>query len=264
MRADEIMTPSPITIDKDLPLTDAIDLMQRHEISRLVVLDAGKLVGIVTERDIARKLSSTSSYRLPPGRMRVSSVMTTNPITIAPDVPAKQAAELMLNRNISGLPVVRDDKLVGIVTKMDFAKVCVNFAEIFAGQIMRPNPVAVSPGNRVIHARKLLLNEGLIGLPVIEGDETVGIVTVHDLAMRMAAFQKVVPDRHKGARIRYLLIGDIMSQPPTCTRTDAKLPEVARIMLDNRFSSLPVLDLEDRLVGMITKTELTEVARERL
>jgi CBS domain-containing protein len=264
MLVKQIMTSSPITIDKDLPLTDAIDLMQHHEISRLIVLDAGGLVGILTERNIARKLCSTSSYRLLPSRMRVSSVMTANPVTVAPNASAKEAAGLMLDRNISGLPVVDRGTLTGIVTKMDFAKVCLEFGDIFAGQIMQPNPVTASPGNRVIHARRLLLDEGLIGLPVVEGDETVGIVTVRDLAMRMAAFQKIVPDKHKGARIRHLLIGDIMTQPPVCTRTDAKLSEVARIMLDNRFSSLPVLDLEDRLVGLITKTELTKVAYERL
>jgi CBS domain-containing protein len=258
------MTKEVITVDKGLSLIRAIDQLRRNEISRLVVVEAGKIVGIVTEKDIARELGSISAYRLPPSRMHVSSAMTANPITVAPDLMAKQAAEIMLDRNVSGLPVVADDKLAGIVTKMDFAKVCSSYEDIFVGQVMQAKPTTISPFDRVVHARKLLLEGGLIGLPVMEEDELVGIVTIRDIAMRLAAFQEVVPDRYKSERIRNLLVEDIMTQPAVSTRTDAKLSEVARLMLERRFSSLPVLNLEGELVGLISKTELTKVARERL
>lgn len=258
------MTKEVITVDKGLSLIRAIDQLRRNEISRLVVVEAGKIVGIVTEKDIARELGSISAYRLPPSRMHVLSAMTANPITVAPDLMAKQAAEIMLDRNVSGLPVVADDKLAGIVTKMDFAKVCSSYEDIFVGQVMQAKPTTISPFDRVVHARKLLLEGGLIGLPVMEEDELVGIVTIRDIAMRLAAFQEVVPDRYKSERIRNLLVEDIMTQPAVSTRTDAKLSEVARLMLERRFSSLPVLNLEGELVGLISKTELTKVARERL
>jgi len=103
-----------------------------------------------------------------------------------------------------------------------------------------------------------------VGLPVVEGGSLVGILTVRDLAMKLAAFQEVVPDRFKSERIRNLLVGDIMTQPAVSTRTDEKLAEVARVMFEKRFSSMPVLNLEGELVGLITKTGLAEVARERL
>jgi CBS domain-containing protein len=82
--------------------------------------------------------------------------------------------------------------------------------------------------------------------------------------MRLAAFQEVVPDRYKSERIRNLLVGDIMTQPAVTVRTDLKLPQAAKLMLEKRFSGLPVENLDGELVGMLTKTELTEVARERL
>jgi CBS domain-containing protein len=264
MRVGQVMNPEVITIDKDVPLVEAIDRLKRHEISRLVVLESGKIVGIITEKDIARELGSASAYRLPPGRLHVSSAMVVNPITVAPDVMAKRAAEVMLDHDISGLPVIAEDKLVGIVTKMDFAKICSTYDDIFSGQVMQANPITVSLGDRVIHARKLLLEEDLIGLPVVDGGKLIGMVTIRDIAMRLADFQEVVPDRYKSERIRNLLVDDIMSQPAVSTRTDTKLSEVAKLMLERRFSSLPVLNLEGELVGLITKTELTEVARERL
>ena len=157
-----------------------------------------------------------------------------------------------------------EGKLVGIVTKLDFAKVCSDLEDIFAGQVMQSSPITVSLTDRAIHARKLLLEEDLVGLPVVERGILVGMVTVRDLAMKLAAFQEVVPDRYKSERIRNLLVSDIMTRPATSARTDAKLSEVARLMFEKRFSSVPVLNLQSELVGLITKTELTEVAWERL
>jgi CBS domain-containing protein len=264
MRVSQIMTSPAITIDKDMSLADAISLMEKHVISRLIAVKGGEIVGIITERDIARELGSTKSYRIPPGRMRVSSVMRANPITVAPDIMAKRAAEIMLDNDISGLPVVSGGKLQGIVTKMDFAKVCSSYEDIYVGHVMEPHPITVSPTDRLIHARKILLDEGVVGLPVVEGGELVGIVTIRDVAMRLADFQDVVPDRYKSERIRNLLVGDIMSRPTVTARTDDELSKVARIMLERRFSSLPVLNLKGEVVGLITKTELTEIARERL
>ncbi|MDH5443179.1 MAG: CBS domain-containing protein, partial [Hadesarchaea archaeon] len=105
MRVSQIMSSPVVTLDKDQPLANAIDLMRRNEISRLVALEAGKIVGMITEKDIAREMGSSTAYRLPPGRMHVSNVMTPNPITVAPEVIVKRAAEIMLDHDISGLPV---------------------------------------------------------------------------------------------------------------------------------------------------------------
>jgi CBS domain-containing protein len=258
------MSSPVITIDKDASLADAVDSLKRNEISRLVVVEAGSIAGVLTEKDLVRELGSAHAYRLPPGRLHVSGAMTSNPITVAPEVMAKRAAEIMLNHDISGLPVVEQEKLVGIVTKLDFAKVCSGYEGVYAGQVMQGSPITASPGDRVIHARKLLLEEDLIGLPVVEGGALVGIVTVRDVALRLAAFQEVVPDRHKSERIRNLLIEDIMSQPAVSVRTNERLSRAAKLMLERRFSSLPVLNLEGELVGLLTKTELTQAARERL
>lgn len=264
MRVNQIMNSPAIALDKDRPLSNAIDLMKKNEISRLVALDGGRIVGVLTEKDIAREMGSAHAYRLPPGRMHVSSVMSSNPITIAPDVTAKRAAEIMLDHDISGLPVVEGDNLAGIITKLDFAKVCVNYQDVYVGQVMQASPTTVSPSDRVIHARRLLLDEDLLVLPVMEGGNLAGVVTVRDVAMKLAAFQEVVPDRYKSGRIRNLLVGDIMTQPATTIRTDFPLPRAAKLMLERRFSGLPVVNLESELVGLLTKTELTEVARERL
>jgi len=258
------MSSPVVTLEKDRPLADAIDLMKKEQISRVVATHNGRVVGIVTEKDIARELGSIHSYKMTPGQLYVSSVMTSDPISVAPDVMAKRAAELMLDHDISGLPVLEGGKIVGIVTKMDFAKICLEYEDVYVGQVMQASPTTVSPGDRVIQVRKLLLEEEILALPVVENRALIGIVTARDVAMKLAAFQEVVPDKYKSERMRNFLVGDIMTQITMTTRTDTKLPEAAKLMLDKRFSGLPVENLDGELVGLLTKTELTEVARERL
>ena len=264
MRVSEIMSSPVITLGTDRNLANAIDLMQRQEISRLVSTKNGRVVGVLTEKDIARVLGSVHAYRLPLRRLHVPSVMSVDPISVAPDVVARRAVELMLDHNVSGLPVLEEDRLVGILTKMDFAKICVKYDDVYVGQVMQASPTTVSPADRVIHAMKLLLEGDLLALPVIERGSLVGIVTIRDVAMNLAAFQEVVPDRYKSERVRNLLVSDIMSQPPMTTHTNTMLSQTAKLMLGKRFSSLPVENLDGELVGLITKTELTGVARERL
>jgi CBS domain-containing protein len=264
LRVSEIMSSPAICVDKDESISGAIERMEKERISRLVVLEGGRIVGIVTEKDLVRELGSARTYRLPLSRIHVSSAMTPDPVTVAPDITAKRAAELMLDHNISGLPVVEEGRLIGIVTKMDFARVCAGYGDVYVGQVMQSGPLTVPPTDRVIHVRKLLLEEDLLALPVLEEGRISGIVTMRDVARALASFHDVVPDRYKPERIKNLLVGDIMTRPAVCARTDQPVSDAAALMFERRFSAMPVVNLDGALVGLITKTELTELARERL
>ena len=95
--------------------SDARALMRRHGIRRLPVLSHGSLAGIVT-------LSDLDSGRPGP---TVSEIMTPDPATVGPDETLERAALMMLNRRISGLPVVEENKLVGMITETDIFRALV-------------------------------------------------------------------------------------------------------------------------------------------
>ncbi|HHV71835.1 MAG TPA: CBS domain-containing protein [Clostridia bacterium] len=118
------MTPNPITVDKDVNILDALKLMQDNQIRRLPVMDNGRLVGIVTDRDLREVSPSPAStlsifelnYLL--SKTKIKDIMTKNVITISPDALIEEAASLMREHTIGGLPVVDDNgKLVGIITE---------------------------------------------------------------------------------------------------------------------------------------------------
>jgi len=119
------MTPNPIVIDPETSILDALHIMKEKKVRRLPVVAHGKLVGIVTEKDLREspslKATSLSIFELNYllAKTPVSEVMTKDPITVTPDTTIEEAAVIMRDNQISGLPVVDDGKIVGIVTETD-------------------------------------------------------------------------------------------------------------------------------------------------
>lgn len=119
------MTPNPIVIDPEVSILDALHIMKENKVRRLPVVAHGKLVGIVTEKDLREspslKATSLSIYELNYllAKTPVKEVMTKDPITVTPDTTIEEAAVIMRDNQISGLPVVEDGKIVGIVTETD-------------------------------------------------------------------------------------------------------------------------------------------------
>lgn len=117
------MTPNPISIDEDVSVLEALDIMRRHQVRRLPILRQGRLVGIVTEMDLMRVSPSPATslsifemnYLLT--KMKVKQVMAKEVVTVSPDTTIEEAAILMREHAIAGLPVLENGRLVGIVTE---------------------------------------------------------------------------------------------------------------------------------------------------
>ena len=129
MLVKERMTRQPIVATPDLPVSKALTLMRAEHIRRLPVVNkGGRLVGIVSDRDLllASPSPATSlsvweiTYLL--GKLTVADVMTKKVITVTEDTPLEDAARIMADSKIGGLPVVRDGSLVGIITETDLFK----------------------------------------------------------------------------------------------------------------------------------------------
>jgi acetoin utilization protein AcuB len=138
MLVRERMSPDPITIPAGTIITDALRIMRQNQVRRLPVLDdKGKLVGMVSEKDLlyaspspATSLSIYEMHELLT-RLKVDEVMTTELVTIAPDTLLEEAARIMTDNKIGGLPVVVGGRLVGIITETDIFKV---FLELLGGR----------------------------------------------------------------------------------------------------------------------------------
>ncbi|HPX77180.1 MAG TPA: CBS domain-containing protein [Methanobacterium sp.] len=269
MQVKDIMSREVFLVDKDQNIQDALKIMKKHKVSRLPVINTNndhikELVGIMTEKDIARRLGSSRYGNLAPSHFYVSTVMSHVPLTIESNKSIGVAAQIMVENNIGGIPVVDGGEIKGMLTKTDFINATKgrSFQEIQVKDRMTTDPITVGPQDRLVHARRLIFDEDIGRLPVVDGDELQGIVTAKDVARSMISFRKVVPDKYKPARIRNLLVEDVMTQNVKTVSGNASIEEVSNIMAENKFNGLPVLD-EGELTGIITKTDLIKLIVER-
>lgn len=172
------------------------------------------MVGIITEEDIALRLGSSKYGNLPPSHFHVSTVMTPQPIIAQEDQSLGSAAKTMLENQIGGLIVMNSGQITGMITKSDYLDTCQGkpFTEITVKERMQTNVTTIGPQDRLVHARRIILDEGISRLPVMEDDQLQGMITAKDIARAMMSFRKVVPDKYKPARIRNLLVEDVMVQ----------------------------------------------------
>lgn len=128
MLVRDVMTPNPITIGPYHSIGTALARMRRGNFRRLPVVENGKLVGIVTDRDL--RLAMNSPYVLREGwydsylmeHIEVRTCMTPNPLTIAANADLIDAVALMQTHKFGGLPVLEGGKLVGVLTETDLMR----------------------------------------------------------------------------------------------------------------------------------------------
>jgi len=133
MFVGERMSQPIIAISPDIPIHDALNLFKREHIRRAPVITNGKLIGIVSDIDLLNASPSPVStlsiwemnYML--SKINVSQVMTKDVLTVTEDTPIEEAARIMADNKIGGLPVMRDDCVVGIITETDIFKIFLEF-----------------------------------------------------------------------------------------------------------------------------------------
>jgi acetoin utilization protein AcuB len=131
------MNPNVITVDADDSMLDATKLLKEHNIRHLPVLEKGKLVGVLTDRDLKRAAPSDATaleahellYLI--ANIKVREIMTKNPITVPYNFTIEEAAELLLQARISGMPVVdKDGDVIGTITQTDLFKVLISLTGV--------------------------------------------------------------------------------------------------------------------------------------
>jgi acetoin utilization protein AcuB len=133
MLVEHWMNRNPVTVEADDSMLDAMKILKERNIRHLPVLRKGKLVGIVTDRDL-KKASPSDATTLEAhellyltAKIKVEEIMTKNPVTVPFNYTVEEAAEILLNRKISGLPVVDNNgTVVGTITQTDIFKVLIS------------------------------------------------------------------------------------------------------------------------------------------
>ncbi len=258
MEVNQIMVEA-VTIDKDQRLPYALELLDKKNTDRLVVVSDGEVIGILTYADIADRLGVSKVVAVSIGRLHVSSAMSDTVISVSINDDVREVAQLMVERGMSGCPVLDDQgKLVGIITKKELTLLMEKFTDIPVDSLMTTEDLlVVNPVERLVKARLEMLNGGYSGLPVVDGRRVLGLLTERMVAEAMAKFSSEVPDKHRSNQIRHLRVVDAMRQQPPLVPIGTSIAEAASMMLDAGLNALPVTGEGNSLVGIISATDFT-------
>lgn len=259
MLVKEIMT-EPVTIDKSEKIGHALDKMDKHDLRRLLVTNKNKLGGIITTRQIARVLGTRKRLGMPASSLHVAAATLEAVIKVLPDMSVEDAITLLPKTSV--LVVMDGEEILGWVRPREILQITKFNGK--ASDAMR-FPLTVAPDDRLVHARRMMLDRDIGRLPVVDCARLVGIVTERDVAKSLRAFRDLNETSSKQyARIYNLLVSDVMTRDVKYVRMDTPLEEVKNIILAENRGGLPVLNERDELVGMITRRSLIDyLARTR-
>lgn len=249
MQIKDIMV-QPHTIDKADTISHALDMMDKKNTRRLLVKHAGDMVGVLTMRNITKELGTRKKGAKPASSLHVATAVSDNYVKVLPDIDINDVITLM-KKNNGVIMVSENDEIVGWVTPKELMKS--NHFGGYAAEVMQKDPIVASPGDRVSHIRHLILDNDIGRLPVLENGKLVGIVTEKDVAKAMRAFRDVVSGNKQDSRIKNLIVEDIMTRGVKTAYSNTSVSDVVKMMIEENISGVPVLNLEDDMVGFITR-----------
>jgi acetoin utilization protein AcuB len=263
MKIGDVMRRFPHTIQETDTLGAAQRAMARHHVRHLPVIGGGKLVGLLSERDVlaqrARSGADEDWWRL-----EIRAVMTTPPMTANPDDSLSEAASRMAATKIGALPVVERGKLVGIATVSDVldgevrAAMAPPAASAIAADAMTPWPETVAFDAPIHDAIRVMADRQVRHVPVIDAASTiVGMLSERDIRTAVGDPLRYIELRNRSeSRLR---VCDVMTEPAVSVTFDRPLVELARMFADQRLSAVPVVDAFGALIGIVSYVDLLRI-----
>lgn len=274
MQLGELSTKNVFYVAPGDSVDRAFEMMEEHGVHHLPVLDSGRVVGMVSDRDLLvagvgendgeQEKSQEPAANLP----RVAEIMSQPVVTLSPNDPLRSATWLMVKNRIHAIPLVRDEKLVGLVTDSDLLRGVIDSKAVsqFVDEEFFQRPVishmhtqltTVAPKTSLNDVVDIMCRMKIRHLPVVAGESLLGIVSDRDV--RQALGRSAVLDAqsqesgklYMGPSEVYEFMSSAVKTLPSSATTQTAVEELLR----SRIHCLPVVDV-GKLLGVITDTDL--------
>jgi len=252
LKVKDVMTKETITIASDETGGSAAKVMSENEVSCILVVDNGNVVGIVTVRDFLTRIVN-KDYGW--DQIAVANMMSCPVECISPDLSVFDAIAIMEAKHIKRLPIVTGNHLVGIVTQSDLIRSLTTYC-IWkdVAQIMNSAVAVVQTKATVAEAVQIMSSRNISCAVALEGDEIQGIVTERDILKRVIAPQK------DPAHIK---VEEVMSSSVATISPNHSVFNAYKTMDEMHVHRLVVMD-NGQLCGIVTQTDLLRAAKKKL
>ena len=265
-----LYTAPVITLGPEDSINDALFMMKKNDIKRIVVVNDDIPIGIVTERDIGRFLQNDKTSRML-NQIHLNEIMSRNIFAISKDQDELlvQCAIRMDAFQIGSIVIVDNEKLVGIVTKLDLTR---DFSNSFAGAFkvkdyMNTKMITCRKSDSLLFALTMLNRNKIARLVVTDNDgRPIGIIS-YDTFLRNSRYFEFKKQNTRDYLLpkdsaKELLVSDLVGNELLTIGSNDDLAKAARLMVEYNISGIPVVDENGNLEGVISATDVIRAYHE--
>lgn len=265
-----LYTAPVITLGPEDSINDALFMMKKNDIKRIVVVNDDIPIGIVTERDIGRFLQNDKTSRML-NQIHLNEIMSRNIFAISKDQDELlvQCAIRMDAFQIGSIVIVDNEKLVGIVTKLDLTR---DFSNSFAGAFkvkdyMNTKMITCRKSDSLLFALTMLNRNKIARLVVTDNDgRPIGIIS-YDTFLRNSRYFKLEQQNTRDYLLpkdsaKELLVSDLVGNELLTVESNDDLAKAARLMVEYNISGIPIVDENGNLEGVISATDVIRAYHE--
>ena len=248
---EDVMRKNVVTVSSNESIVLAAGKMSEHNISSIVVMDSDTIVGIVTERDLLRKVTIQEKK----DKNDISRIMSYPVTTIPPHTSIFEAGRIMKDKKIKRLPIAEDEKLVGIVTQTDLIRVLASYGMWREVSEIMSREVAVIDKNRsALEAAKTMALRRISSIVISEEENIIGILTERDFIKKIIVAKK---------NPNHIKIEKIMSSPVVKVAPNSSVLSACTVMEKMRIRRLVVME-EEKLLGIVSQTDIFKAVEAKL
>jgi CBS domain-containing protein len=269
-----------ITVGPNTTLMKTREILLDNKIKRVIVVDKRKPIGVITEKDIAKKIYKLGSRSIK--SVKAKEFKPRKLFTLMRENSVQECAKMMKRQRISVIIILNKDKtLGGIITKRDLATVFLTKgpSSIKVSKVMKREVITAAPSDPILHVESLLIKYGISRVIIKRNQKPVGIVTFRDFIpakipqwitesadpkeVQEYKFKRGLEETHSN-QMSYLFpfhSTDIMTPNPITIEADEDIKQAIMLMIKYNISGLPVVK-KSKLVGIITKSDIVNVLAE--
>jgi len=264
----------PITVVPNTTLMKTREILLENKIKRVIIVDKKNPIGVITEKDIAKKIYELGSK--PIKSVKAKDFKPKKLFTLTRENSVQECAKMMKKHRISVVIILNKDKtLGGIITKTDLVAVFLTKKSppIKVSKVMKRKIITAAPSDPILHVESLLIKYGISRVIIKRNQKPVGVVTFRDFVpakipqwiaesadpkeVQEYKFKKGLEEMHSN-QMSYLFpfhATDIMTSNPITVEMDEDVKVAIVLMIKHNISGLPVVK-KSKLVGIITKSDI--------
>lgn len=252
LQVRDVMTKNQFVVSPETPVLTVAQLMTTDHAPLVAVEDVGKIVAVITEREMARGAARHGSALR---SMKASDIMASLPAGVRPECPLSQAAQIMRAERLRWFPVTVGDDVVSLLTQADMTRAATLLPELGdVGSVMSTEIITIDATQPLQEAAKVMSTWDISCLIATHQGKVAGILTEADILRQLAG-----NDTPWSA----LTVADVMTFPVVSIEAAYSLSEARAVMDRTRIHRLVVVD-QGRPCGLITQTDITRALDRKL